>query len=102
MQLTRRKQAHDGRDKSIRFPLMECWSPITETAIFVAEIGKERVSCRVPLAILCSRFAASPDNPMEAVKEHRVVLHEAATRRIERGDIDSDDTIVLRASDFSA
>ena len=100
MQMTRRKQARDGGDKSIRFPLMECWSPITKTAIFVAEIGKERLSCRVPLSILCGRFAGSADDPMQAVKEHRLALHAAAVRRIEQGDIDSDETIVLREEDF--
>ena len=100
MYLTRRNQAHDGGDGSVHFPLLECWSPMTETAIFIAEVDKKRLSCRIPLAILCGRFDGCADKPMQTVEEHRAALHRAATRRIARGDIDSDDTILLRDSDF--
>ena len=102
MNLTRRKPAISGGKDSIHFPLMECWNPIAKTAIFIAEVDKNRISCRVPLDILCARFGGSIDEPMRAVESNRTALHAAARARIEKGEIDADDSVLLGESDFPA
>ena len=91
----------NGADKSnISFPILECWNPLANVAIFAAEVNKQRVSCRVSLDIPQSRFSASSEEPMEAVFANRAELRAVARKLIESGSYEEDGSILLRDEDF--
>ena len=99
MYLSRRKTAPtDGTE--ISFPLLECWNPMTRVATIAAEVNKKRVLCRISMDVLVKRFRASPDKPMRAVAENRLVLRAAAKKLIESGAYEEDGSIVIRQRDF--
>ena len=99
MQLTAKRST--GRSTGhISFPLLECWNPLAELALLVAEVDKQRVTCRVSLAVLKENFVVSAEDPMLAVAENRATLQAVARKLIERGAFENDGSILIRSKDF--
>ena len=73
---------------------------MANVAILAAEVNNRRVSCRVSLAILQSRFQASADEPMLSVAKNRTTLQAAARKLIEKLAFEEDGSIVIRSKDL--
>jgi hypothetical protein len=95
MQLSRRRSASD-EDNTVSFPRLESWNPMTKVATIAAEVNKRRILCRVSLDVLRKKFKASPDEPMLAVAENRLLLQDAARKLIEAKSFEEDGSILIR------
>jgi hypothetical protein len=95
MQLSRRRSASD-EDNTVSFPRLESWNPMTKVATIAAEVNKRRILCRISLDVLRKKFKASPDEPMVAVAENRLVLQDAARKLIESKAFEEDGSIIIR------
>ena len=95
MQLSRRRSASD-EDNTVSFPRLESWNPMTKVATIAAEVNKRRILCRISLDVLRKKFKASPDQPMVAVAENRLVLQDAARKLIESKAFEEDGSIIIR------
>lgn len=84
----------------ISFPTQECWNPITKVATIAADVNTERVSCRISIETLQNRFNASPDEPLEALKENRLALESAARKLIEKEAFEEDGSILIHENDI--
>ncbi len=87
------------KEKGLEFPLLECWNPMTQTALIVAQVGGCRVMCNIPLDLLYKRFG-DEESPMKLVTRNRPALEAAAYRVIESGRFESDGSILLETKDF--
>jgi len=95
MQLSRRRSASD-EDNIVSFPRLESWNPMTKVATIAAEVNKRRILCRISLDVLRKKFKASPDEPMVAVAENRLVLQDAARKLIDSKAFEEDGSIIIR------
>ena len=95
MQLSRRRSTSD-EDNTVSFPRLESWNPMTKVATIAAEVNKRRILCRISLDVLRKKFKASPDAPMIAVAENRLVLQDAARKLIESKAFEEDGSIIIR------
>ena len=87
-------------ETDIRFPLLECWNPLTKVATIAAQVNDRRVLCRISIDILQERFRASAAEPMLAVKANRPAIEAAAKKRIENSAYEQDGSIVIRDKDI--
>ena len=94
MQLSRRRSASD-EDNIVSFPRLESWNPMTKVATIAAEVNKRRILCRISMDVLRKKFKASPDAPMVAVAENRVILQDAARKLIDAKSFEEDGSIVI-------
>ncbi|AKH21469.1 DUF1488 domain-containing protein [Sedimenticola thiotaurini] len=99
MHLTHYKTTPTG-DTVITFPRLECWNAKTKVATVAADVNKRRVLCRIPLTLLRERFGATPEEPMQAVTTHRLVIQEAARRLIETESFEEDGSVLIGAQDI--
>lgn len=83
----------------ISFPQLECWSPITESATFAAEVDGRRVLCRIDAATLLQRNPEFAE-PMVALARNRTTFQTAARRIIEREAFEQDGSVVIREADL--
>ncbi len=84
----------------ISFPRLECWNTITKVATVAADVDKNRVLCRISLAILQDQFGALDETPMQSVAQHRTAIQEAARRLIESDVYEEDGSVIIRACDL--
>ena len=98
----RSKTTPGNGETEIRFPLLECWNPLTKVATIAAEVNRERVPCRIAFSDLEARFGATEDQPMQAVVDNRAILERGARRRLEAKAFEEDGSILLRAEDLLA
>ena len=87
------------KEKGIEFPLLECWNPMTHTALIIAQVDGRRVMCNIPLDLLHNRFG-DEESPIKLVTGNRPALEAAAYRVIESGRFESDGPILLGTKDF--
>ena len=95
-----RSQKLSAKDRTVTFPLLECWNPLTKVATVAAEVNKNRVLCRISFDVLRKKFRATKDDPMRAVAENRDSIRAAAKRLIESKAFEDDGSIVVRAADI--
>lgn len=91
---------YSSRETGTSFPQLECWSPITKTATFAAQVDGRRVICHLAATLLLRRYPECAPDPMRALTEHRAAIQSAALRIIERGGYEPDGTVVVRESDL--
>jgi hypothetical protein len=99
MRRTRYRTTASG-ETEIRFPLLECWNPLTKVATIAAQVDDRRVLCRISIEVLQERFRASATEPMLAVRENRPAIEAAAKKRIEIAAYEQDGSIVIRDRDI--
>ncbi len=87
-------------EAGISFPLLECWSPITNNATFAANVNGSRVMCRVETAALSKSDPSLADEPMKALAAHRVAIQATARRLIEKQRFEEDGSILIRKADI--
>lgn len=95
-----RSQKSASNERTVTFPLLECWNPLTKVATLAAEVNKDRVMCRISFDVLRKKFRANKDDPMRAVAENRESIRAAAKRLIESKSFEDDGSIVVRAADI--
>ena len=95
-----RSQKSTSNDRTVTFPPLECWNPLTKVATVAAEMNKNRILCRISFDVLRKKFRATKDDPMRAVAENRASIRAAAKRLIESRSFEEDGSIVVRASDI--
>ena len=95
-----RYRTTDSGETEIRFPLLECWNPLTKVATIAAQVNDRRVLCRISIEILQERFRASATEPMLAVRENRPTIEAAAKKRIENAAYEQDGSILIRDKDI--
>lgn len=93
-----RKSPHNGEE--ISFPRLESWNPMSKTGTVAVQVSKKRVLCRISLKILQMKFRATVENPLQAMKENRLVIEEAIKKLIEQGRYQADGSIIILASDL--
>ncbi len=92
------KKVDDG---SIDFPGLHCWNPETEVATIAAQVSGNRVSCRVSIADLKTKFHELSETPMETVKKYRKEIEDAARKLIENKAFEEDGSITIRCKDLA-
>ena len=92
-----RKKPEDG---SITFPLLQCWNPQTKVATIAAQVSHRRVSCRIALTVLKSKFQVRDNEPMKTITEHRKEIENAARKLIEKKSFEDDGSILIRQTDI--
>jgi hypothetical protein len=85
---------------NISFPVMQCWNPVTRCVSIAADVGGQRVLCRIAEAMITEHFPDSELSATAIVAAHRKRFEGAATRalgsrRTAEGSID------LRHEDFA-
>lgn len=73
---------------------------MTKVATIAAEVNAERVSCRVSMKTLEKRFNASPEEPLQALKDNRSALEAAARKLIEKEAFEEDGSILIHECDL--
>lgn len=91
---------YSSREAGTSFPQLECWSPITKSATFAAQVDGRRVICYLAATLLLRRYPECAPDPMRALKEHRDAIQAAALRIIERDGFEPDGTVVVREADL--
>lgn len=91
---------NSARDAGISFPQLECWSPITNSATFAAQVDGRRVLCRIGTSTLRERSPELATEPMKALAQNRAAFQAAARRIIEREGYEEDGTVVIRDADL--
>ena len=89
-----------SNERTVTFPLLECWNPLTKVATLAAEVNKNRVLCRISFDVLRRKFRATKDDPMRAVAENRESIRAAAKRLIEKKAYEDDGSILVRSADI--
>jgi len=87
-------------DKTISFPLLECWNPMTKVATIAAQVSGKRVLCRIPMDVLKKKFRASTEAPMQAIVTNRPLIQSAAKKLIEKEAYEEDGSILIRQKDI--
>ena len=98
MNLTRNRN-RETKNKELEFPLLECWSPMTESAQIVAQVDGRRVMCNIPRTLLHKRFGDA-EGPIDLVIQNRPAIEAAADNVIKSGRFESDGSILLGNKDF--
>ncbi len=94
----KQKKTDDG---SISFPGLHCWNPVTEVITIAAQVSGNRVSCRIDLADIESKFKAVSEEPLITVKTYRKEIESAARKLIENKNYEKDGSILISFNDLS-
>lgn len=95
-----RKRSSSADDNEITFPLLECWNPMTRVATIAAQVGGERVLCRISFDVLKKKFRSPESEPMSILAENRSEIRTAAKTLIEKKAFEADGSIVIRQKDL--
>ena len=93
----KKKKTNDGK---IQFPGMHCWNPVTEVVTIAAQVGGNRVSCKVDYSDIARCFEELSETPMETVKRYRVQLENAARELIENKTYEKDGSIKIGVTEL--
>ena len=93
------KKDNDGK---ISFPNLQCWNPLTNVATIAAQVGTERVSCKIELAVLGKKYKDLDEEPMKNITEHRTELEAVARQLIENKSYEKDGSILIRLKDLKS
>jgi hypothetical protein len=85
----------------ISFPKLESWNGETKMATIVAQIGKQRILCRISQKTLRDQFGAAENKTMQLLGLHRFTIQAAARRIIENKTYEDDGSILIHARDLS-
>ncbi|MCZ6802782.1 MAG: DUF1488 family protein [Proteobacteria bacterium] len=83
------------------FPGLHCWNPVTEVITIAAEVGGNRVSCRIDFADIKSKFKEVSEEPLIIVKTYRKEIESAARKLIENNNYEKDGSILISFNDLS-
>ncbi len=92
-----RKTPNDG---IISFPVLQCWNPMTKVITIAAQVSGKRVSCRISINDLKTKYHVFEDEPMKTVSEHRTEIETAARKLIEDKAFQQDGSIRIRYKDL--
>lgn len=85
---------------SVRFPILECWNPLTKCVSIAADVNGRRVLVRIAETVLTKSFAAEAGGPTAQVVANRGAIEAAATRLILRKAYADDGMIDIRIEDL--
>ncbi len=93
----KRKRPDDG---IISFPPLQCWNPLTKVATIAAQVSGNRVSCRISVKDLRTKYHVFTDEPMQTVTEYRAEIETAVRKLIEDKAYEEDGSILVRYKDL--
>jgi hypothetical protein len=86
-------------DGTIRFPILECWNPLTECVSIAADVNGRRILCRVAGTVLRAQFPGD-GSPTETVVANRSAIEAAAASLITRKRFAKDGMIDIHLEDL--
>ena len=88
------------KDKSITFPALQSWNPVTEFVTIAAEVHGKRVLCRIDSQDLIKKYQGSKEEPMAIVSQYRGEIEQAARKMIDDKSYQDDGSILIAFNDL--
>ena len=86
---------------NIEFPTVEAWDSDGDKVTFPADSDGKRIVCAISWEALTDHFGADRgDDPIEAFRNNRAVIEQAAEKKILAGHTEDDGSILLYTAEF--
>ena len=94
------QNSNKGKQQGITFPLLHCWNPVTEVITVAAQVEGKRVSCRVAVKDLKTKFHVFNQDPLALAKAFKTEIQNAARSLIDKKSFEPDGSILISYKDL--